>query len=80
MKYSINHYYKFTDFWVVFLVYVFRFFIILGIEIANILVIIASNTLGEVVQNFVALAIITQFDDFFYENITIDVIKELLDE
>ena len=80
MKYSINQYYKFTDFWVVFLVYVFRFFIILGIEIANILVIIASNTLGEVVQNFVALAIITQFDDFFYENITIDVIKELLDE
>ena len=52
----------------------------MSIEIANIVVIIASNSLGEVVQNFVALAIITQFDDFFYENITIDVIKELLDE
>ena len=80
MKYSINHHYKFSSYLVVFFVYLLRFIIILSIEIANIVVIIASNSLGEVVQNFVALAIITQFDDFFYENITIDVIKELLDE
>jgi hypothetical protein len=75
MKYSLNQHYKFSSYWVVFSVYFFRFIIILGIEIANILVIIASDSLGDVVQNFVALAIITQFSEFFYENITIDVIK-----
>jgi len=43
---------------VVFFVYILRFIIILGIEIANILVIVASEKMGDVVQNFVALAII----------------------
>jgi hypothetical protein len=75
MKYSLNQHYKFSSYWVVFSVYFIRFTIILGIEIANILVIITSNSLGDVVQNFVALTIITQFSEFFYENITIDVIK-----
>lgn len=50
----------------VFFTYLIRFIIILGIEIANILVIVASEKMGDVVQNFVALAIIAQFDDFFY--------------
>ena len=75
MKYSLNQHYKFSSYWVVFTVYLVRFIIILLIEIANILVIIKSEELGDVVQNFVALAIIIQFSEFYYENITIDVIK-----
>ena len=62
----------------VFLVYFFRFIIILGIEIANILVIVHSKTIEEVICNFVALTAITQFDDFFYENITDDEFKGYL--
>jgi hypothetical protein len=75
MKYSLNQHYKFSYYWVVFSVYFVRFIIILLIEIANILVIIKSDSLGDVVQNFVALAIIIQFSEFYYENISIDVIK-----
>ena len=62
----------------VFLVYFFRFIIILGIEIANIFVIVHSETIEEVICNFVALTAITQFDDFFYENITDDEFKGYL--
>ena len=79
MKYSLNQHYKFSNCSVVFFVYFFRFIIILGIEIANIWVIVNSDTIQEVICNFVALTAITQFDDFFYENITDDEFKGYLD-
>jgi hypothetical protein len=78
MKYSLNQHYKFSNYLVVFFVYFFRFIIILGIEIANILVIVNKNTIQDVICNFVALTAITQFDDFFYENITDDEFKGYL--
>ena len=59
----------------VFAVYICRFIIILVIEIANILVIVVANDIQEVICNFVALTVITQFDEFFYENITDDEFK-----
>ncbi len=62
----------------VFAVYICRFIIILGIEIANILVIVVANNIQEVICNFVALTAITQFDEFFYENITDDEFKGYL--
>ena len=62
----------------VFFVYILRFFIILGIEIANIKLIVDSHKIEEVICNFVALTAITQFDDFFYENITDDEFKGYL--
>ena len=49
MKYSLNQHYKFTDYWVVFLVFLIRGLIILGIEISNILLIVSSDTIPDVI-------------------------------
>jgi hypothetical protein len=69
MKYSLNQYYKFHNYFVVFILYFSRFLIILGIEIANILLIVLSDDITTVIGNFVVLTVIAQFDEFFYAQI-----------
>jgi hypothetical protein len=69
MKYSLNQYYKFHNYFVVFILYFSRFLIILGIEIANILLIVFSDDITTVIGNFVVLTVIAQFDEFFYDQI-----------
>ena len=41
--------------------------ITLMVEVLNIIVICMSNNVGDVVMNFIALAIIADFDDFIYK-------------
>ena len=69
MKYSLNQHYKFHNYFTVFLVYFMRGLIIFGIEIANIIVIVQSDSIADVIANFVVLTVIAQFGDFFYDQI-----------
>ena len=48
------------------------------VEIVNFLAILTSNTILDVVMNFMALAIIAEFDDFFYAALGNDPNKEVL--
>ena len=40
---------------------------VVGVEIVNILVLFALDSFSEIVTNFTALVIISEFDDFFFE-------------
>ena len=60
--------------------YLIRGLIVLGIEIANIIVIVQSESIPEVIGNFVVLTVIAQFGDFFYDQIpSNDVMKSQLE-
>ena len=48
------------------------------IEIANLLVICASSDTLGIVQNFVAIVIVTEFDNFVYESMREESFRQLL--
>ena len=66
MKYTLNHTYKFQSPGRAFLCSLLEFFITLAVEIANILIILAQSNPINIVLNFIAIAIIGQFDEYIY--------------
>jgi len=47
------------------------------VEICNILYICTANEVSEVIMNFIALAIIADFDDFFYQGLPKELFAKL---
>lgn len=66
MKFAMNHSDVFDCSGAAFTVAMMQATITLMVEVLNILVICMSNNVGDVVMNFIALAIIADFDDFIY--------------
>lgn len=75
MKYSINHSYKFFDYKAAYFSGLLSLVSSLIVEIANIFVICAANDTISVVFNFIALAIIAEFDRYFYLSIKNEPLK-----
>ena len=72
MKFSLNHEYRFQDFYLAFLAGLLQTTMIIVVETVNILAILASTSTIEVVLNFMALAVISEFDDTFYDALGTD--------
>lgn len=66
MKFAINHYYRFENPWIAFLAGFFQATSIIIIEVVNFIVILTAETIIEVVMNFMACAVIAEFDNAFY--------------
>ena len=69
MKYAVNHPWKFDDNGGMFLAWLSGFLqasMILVVESVNYVALITNTTHIDVVMNFLALAVIADFDDFFY--------------
>lgn len=66
MKFAMNHEDVFDSPGAAFAVAFLQALITFLVESLNIMVILMSNSVNEVVMNFVALAIIADFDDFIY--------------
>lgn len=66
MKFALNHDYRFTDYKIAFLAGFLQSLILFIIEMVNIACILTANSILDVVMNFMALAIIADFDDVFY--------------
>ena len=65
MKYSLNHWWKFTYpsyAWIAGFLQVIAMY---AIEITNIFVVMASPNIIEIVKDFMALTVISEFDDYF---------------
>lgn len=66
MKFCINHSYRFDNWKMAFIAGFLQAVSILVIETVNFIVIMTSDTFLSVVMNFMALAIISEFDNAFY--------------
>jgi hypothetical protein len=78
MKFSLNHSYRFEKAFIPFLAGFLQASSIFVIEIVNFIVILTSADYLSVVMNFLALAVISEFDDAFYTSIVQDDLKEIL--
>ena len=78
MKFAMNHYYRFDRPDVAFLAGLLQAVSIFVIEFVNFIVIMTSSTFLDVVMNFLALAVIAEFDDAFFGALGADDIKEII--
>lgn len=66
MKFALNHRHRFDAYKIAFFAGFMQTFSCLFIELVNLFVIITSQTVLEVVLNFMAVAIIAEFDNSFF--------------
>ena len=77
IKYAINHPYMFHSWFVAYLVGFMQASATIFVEIISVIVICLQQDPMDIVFNFIALSVITQFDDFIYESFE-DCLKELV--
>lgn len=66
MKYAMNHYWKFDSWFTAFLVGFFQMLVLMSVEFVNMAVLLSIHDIIEIIMNFLALVIITNFDEFFF--------------
>ena len=66
MKYSVNHPWKFENYIEAFWVGFMQAFIVLSVELVNLVVLNTNPTIMDILMNFLALVIISDFDDYFF--------------
>lgn len=66
MKYSVNHSYKFVHYSMAFASGLLQTVSCLGVELANIGVLCGAEDTISIVFNFIALAIIAEFDNYVF--------------
>jgi hypothetical protein len=80
MKFSINHYYRFEKPWIAFLAGFLQATSIFVVEIVNFIVILTSQSYLDIVMNFMALAVIAEFDDAFYSALGSEKNKKIIED
>ena len=78
MKYALNHPWKFTRWSDAFFVGFNQMIVIVSIELVNMFFMLSNYTSTDIVMNFLALVIIAEFDDFFFETVNITPMGKLI--
>lgn len=79
MKFALNHHYRFSNYKNAFFAGFLQVTSVLIIEFTNALLLLGQQNVLDVVTNFMVIAVIAQFDDFFYFGLGDDDLKELID-
>lgn len=81
MKYSNNHSSKFTQWYIPFMLGLLQAQMVTIIELVNLINICAQNNIMDIVMNYVALAVVAEFDDYIFEAVKRgDKMPELLEK
>lgn len=66
MKFANNHHEVFCNWWIPFFLGFLQAQMVALIELVNLINICAQNNIMDVVMNYVALAVVADFDDFIF--------------
>ena len=66
MKYALNHPWKFNNWKNAFFIGFLQIFFQVSVEAVNFRILISNRTIIETIVNFLALLIISDFDDYFF--------------
>jgi hypothetical protein len=80
MKFALNHSYRFDSPFLAFTAGFLQALSSVAIEVINFIVILTSDSYLNVVMNFMALAIISEFDNAFYSATGQDAIKDIIED
>ena len=78
MKYSTNHHWKFSNYMWAFFIGFAQLSMVIFVEIVNILILCSNYEVMSIIMDFLALVIISDFDNFFVATLKTDRIYNLL--
>ena len=78
MKYANNHPWKFRDWKAAFGVGFMQFFAVVTVEVVNLMTLQTNNTIMDTIMNFLALVIISEFDDYFFMTVANEPFHKLI--
>jgi hypothetical protein len=79
MKYSVNHPYRFNSFGMAWMCGFMQMTSSLGVELSNIGVILGANDTISIVFNFIAVAIIAEFDNYVFDSLESETFKHIIE-
>ena len=80
MKYAVNHPTRFNSFAMAWICGFMQMTSSLGVELSNIGVILGANDTISIVFNFIAVAIIAEFDNYVFDSMKAETLKHIVDE
>ena len=69
MKYALNHPWKFSSWFMAFKTGLSQMFVVVILELVNMIFMLKDDAISDIVMNFTALLIISDFDDYLYVTI-----------
>ena len=78
MKYAMNHQWRFRKWYAAFFVGFAQMFVTMWVEVVNLAVLLTNNTCLDIIMNFLALVIISEFDDYFFNSLRREPIQDLI--
>lgn len=78
MKYAMNHPWKFTSWFNAYLIGFTQMLVIFSVEIVNLMVLLTIPSVTEIIMNFLALVIISEFDDYFFTTVEFSPLAKLI--
>ena len=66
MKYASNHHWKFKQWWTAYFVGFMQFSILIACEYVNLIILTSNHSMLDILMNFMAIIVITEFDDHFF--------------
>ena len=78
MKYSLNHPWKFSSWTSAFSVGWMQLIIVFSVEFVNLAILNTNNTIMDILMNFLALVIISDFDDYFFMTTSNEPISKII--
>ena len=78
MKYALNHPWKFERPYIAFLSGFMQALTVFVIECVNYILLLTKDNQMDIVLNFLTLAFISQFDEFFYQSLSDKEFKKVL--
>ena len=78
MKYAMNHPWKFRSWKMGYFVGFLQASVIILVETVNLAVLLTNNTILDIIMNFLALVIISEFDDYFFMTVRNEPIGKLI--
>mmetsp|Transcript_31940 Transcript_31940/g.43214 ORF Transcript_31940/g.43214 Transcript_31940/m.43214 type:complete len:151 (+) Transcript_31940:1367-1819(+) len=70
MKFTNNHPEQFQNWWIPFILGFMQSQMVTIIEVVNLINICANNNIMDIVMNYVALAVVADFDDYIFEAVS----------
>ena len=66
MKFALNHPWKFYDWFRAYRVGLQQMFVVLSLEFVNLSFMFTNTEISDIIKDFLALLIISEFDDYFF--------------
>ena len=78
MKFSLNHTYKFSSWTWAYFIGLSQFLMVVAVEVVNVVILCTNQNVMDIIMNFLALVIISDFDNFFVATLKSDPVYQML--